>query len=141
MLKQNIKDKFNDLIYSLNIKYNLYFNNHQYKDSYFKSKDEYESIQKNLSKEIQQCENDLEDILTIFIQSFFADAKIIAYDSRFLCVANKKEHLGNLLMTNINEEEADKIKSEIKEYFEFNVNVELLENLPENFKNMFKLKR
>ena len=123
---------------ALSMKYEMYYTNRQYKDSYFKDEETYKLIQKKISLEIETEEKNIKDIIINFLKKNFSNVKFIAYDSRLVCFTDSKQKLGNILISNSNELEAELIMKQFKEEFNVDLKVELLENLPKELQEKFK---
>lgn len=129
---------FKKIIESLMIKYELFFSNRQYKNTFFKTEDEYNLIQKNLSSEIEIAEKDAKEFLISWFSVNFDNIKVIAYDSRFICMNKKYHRIGKVLLKNSGDADFHR---EIKERFfadtDFDIIVEAYEELPESIQKKF----
>lgn len=129
---------FKRSIESLLIKYDMFFSNKQYKNVHFKSEKEYETIQKNLSSEIEMEETNAKNFLKEWIEQNFKNIKFIAYDSRFICINKLNHRIGRILLKNVKDEnEKNLIKQRFNEETEFDVIIDLFEELTEDVKLKF----
>jgi hypothetical protein len=121
MIKTSDKKRLTESISSLMNKYDMFFTNHQYKSSHFKSQEEYTSIQKSLSREIQFEENLIRDILKRYFSENFENLEFVLYDSRTICITKIFHKIGDVLIKGIPEDENEIIKIKNK----FNMDTDL----------------
>ena len=123
---------------SLTIKYDMFFSNRQYKNTHFKSNDEYLVIQKSLSTEIEILEKDITNLLKEWFSQNFENIIFIAYDSRFICINSRIHRVGKVLLKNIGDENLQrKIKETFNNDTDFDIIIESFEDLPEEIKKKF----
>lgn len=123
---------------SLSIKYDMFFSNRMYKNVHFKTTEEYELIQKNLSTEIEMEETNVKNFLKEWVEKNFKNIEFIAYDSRFICINKSTHRIGKILLKNISDEnESSLIKKRFNDDTDFEVVIDLFEELPEEVKKKF----
>lgn len=123
---------------SLSIKYDMFLSNRQYKNTHFKTEDEYLIIQKNLSSEIEMEEANVKNLLKEWITINFENFQFIAYDSRFICINKNYHRIGKILLKNINDENQIKnIKQKFNDDTDFEIMIERYEDLPEEVQKKF----
>lgn len=125
-------------IESLAIKYDMYLLNRQYKNTHFKTEDEYNLIQKNLSTEIEAEERNTKNLLKEWFNENFENVKFIAYDSRFICITKEIHKIGKVLLKNSGD---DKFHENINKKFncdtDFDMIIETFEELPKEIQEKF----
>ena len=124
---------------SLIIKYDMFFTNRQYKEKHFKSEDEYMLIQKNLATEIEIEEKHIKDIITEWLKTNFDQYKLVAYDSRFICILNNDNRIGKILVKGPDDYNTmKKIYDSFMNDFSFEVIIENFNTLTEEDQKKFE---
>ena len=125
-------------IESLSIKYDMFFSNRLYKNTHFKTEDEYIVIQKNLSTEIEVEEKNVKNYLIEWFKLNFEKVDFIAYDSRFICINKMTHRIGKVLLRNAKEENFKKsIKTKFNDDTDLEMIIECIEDMPEDIQKKF----
>ena len=98
MINENLKRRLLSSANSLRNKYDMFYTNHQYKNKSFKSEEEYDSVQKMLSVEIQAEESSNKELLKKYFNENYPSLKFKLYDSRSICISKNQHQLGSVLI-------------------------------------------
>ena len=123
---------------SLAVKYDMFYSNRMYKNTHFKTEDEYIIIQKNLSTEIEIEENNVKNILSEWFKINCENIKFLAFDSRFICINKDHHRIGKVLVKGCNDESVVKNLTEtFNNDTDFTIIIEKYEDLPEELQKKF----
>ncbi len=136
MISESLKRRLLNSANSLKNKYDMFYTNHQYKNKSFKSEEEYDSIQKTLSMEIQSEENSIRDLLKKYFNENYPTLKFKLYDSRAICITKNQHQLGSILIEGIPEieNEINLIKESFKNDTDLTILITRWESLPDDVK-------
>ena len=125
-------------IESLSIKYEMFFSNRTYKNTHFKSEEEYLVIQKSLSTEIEVEETNVKNFLKEWFKINFENVHFLAFDSRFICITKFIHRIGKVLLKDATDENVKKaIKKCFNDDTDFEMIIECVEDLPEELQKKF----
>ena len=145
MINESLKRRLQASATSLRNKYDMFYTNHQYKNKSFKSEEEYNSVQKMLSVEIQAEESSIKELLKKYFNENYPNLKFKLYDSRSICISQIQHQLGSILIEGIPEieNEINLIKDSFKNDTDMTILLTRWESLPddviEKLTNYFKL--
>lgn len=120
---------WNTLLDKLDKKYTLYLINRKYKDTHFKSLEEYSDCQHKLAGEIDELTAEAKEKISDLLKNSFPEAEILIYDSSSCIKADSK--LGRILVKGLKSRaDGADMQSVFEQLTSMKMSVERIEDLP-----------